>query len=188
MTAVISPPGPRGDPARMEASRPAADPFLEFRRDHARVLDRLARLESQMPVPGAPVDEAPLRELVAHLERQFSTHMVAEDRVLYPALRTAFPEVGGTLDPLAADHAELRELLGALGDLLGRPPGRARDEQLVVLARDFSDLLRLHIHREESVVFDVAARVLSRVEIAALAAGLESFRNPDPNPGAPGGR
>lgn len=152
------------------------DPFLAFRRDHARVLDALSTLESHVLGGGGPLDERPLRDLVALLERQFATHMAAEDAVLYPALRAAFPAAGGTLEPLAADHAELRAMLAGLGGMLALPAGGFRDEQLAVLARDFTDLLRLHIRKEESLVLDVASRVLSRDEIAAMADGLDAFR------------
>jgi hemerythrin-like domain-containing protein len=143
------------------------------------VLERLAALDAGVLGGSRPkIDEAPLRDLAAHLERQFATHMAAEERVLFPALRAAFPEGRGTLEPLMADHAELRQMLVALFGLLDRSPDAARDEQLVVLARDLSDLLRLHIRKEESVVLDVAERVLSRAELDAMAAGLESFRHP----------
>lgn len=171
-----------------DADRRTDDPFLAFRRDHERVLERIARLEQGNFAAQVPLDETPLRDLVAHLERQFATHMAAEDSVLYPALRTAFPEVGGTIDPLLADHAELRAMLAALAEMLSRPRSRARDEQIVVLARDLSDLLRLHIHREESVVLDVASRVLSRAEIAAMAVGLDAYTRGTQDPRAPEGR
>jgi hemerythrin-like domain-containing protein len=164
------------------------DPFLAFRRDHARVLERLEHLDRDVLGQPGPLDEAPLRELVAHLERQFATHMAAEDHVLYPALRAAFPEARGTVDPLSADHAELRQMLAALASLLGREGDRLRDEQVAVLARDLSDLLRLHIRREESVVLDVAARVLSRIELEAMAIGLDAWRDASPKPRAPEGR
>lgn len=154
----------------------SGDPFLAFRRDHARVLGALSSLESHLLGDGGPLDERPLRDLVALLERQFDTHMAAEDAVLFPALRAAFPAAGGTLDPLAADHAELRAMLAALGGLLALPAGGFRDEQLRVLARDFTDLLRLHIRKEESLVLDVASRVLSHAELAAMADGLDAFR------------
>ena len=156
----------------------AGDPFAAFRGDHARVLERLAALDAGVLGASGPLDVAPLRDLVAHLERQFATHMAAEDRVLFPALSAAFPEARGTLEPLVEEHAEMRQMLVSLRRLLDQSPDAARDEQLLVLARDLSDLLRLHIRKEESVVLDVAARVLSRAELDAMAAGLESFRNP----------
>lgn len=172
----------------MATDRPgSADPFLTFRRDHALVLERLDGLERVLSRAGV-LEESPIRDLVAHLERQFATHMAAEDHVLYPGLRAAFPEAKGTVDPLQADHAELRQMLADLARLLERQRDEWRDEQIAVLARDLSDLLRLHIRHEESVVLDVAARVLSRSELEAMAIGLDAWRNSSPSPRAPEGR
>jgi len=147
----------------------ARDPFASFRADHARVLARMTELEQTvLGSPGEQLDEAPLHDLVAHLGHQFPTHMAAEDAELFPALAQAFPEVRGTLAPLRADHDELRGMLAALVTLLPQPRTAARDEQLRVLTRDLVDLLRLHIHKEEAVVFDLAARVLRADEVEAL--------------------
>jgi hemerythrin-like domain-containing protein len=164
------------------------DPFLAFRRDHSRVLERLEALDRGVLRATGPLDDAPLRDLVAHLERQFGTHMAAEDHVLYPALRAAFPPARSTLEPLLADHAELRQMLIALAALLREAPSSGREERLVVQARDLSDLLRLHIRREESIVLAVASRVLSRVEIAAMATGLDTYRNQNETSRAPNER
>jgi hemerythrin-like domain-containing protein len=172
MTAVIPVPGGGADDARMSSGAGAfvhSDPFARFRTDHANVLAGLAELERRTLVGPAPPDEASLRAALALLADQFDTHMTAEDRVLYPALLGAFPAGRPTLEALHADHAELRLMLATLGTWLGTAASAARDEQLQVVLRDFIDLLRLHIHREESAVFDVASRVLSIPEADALA-------------------
>jgi hemerythrin-like domain-containing protein len=119
--------------------------------------------------------EAPLRALIAHLDRQFATHMAAEEAVLYPALERAFPESAPSLRPLHEEHVELRAMLAALAERLLRPAGRARDEQVVVQARDFADLLRIHIRKEEAVVFDVSERVLEARVLRGLARQLAPF-------------
>lgn len=145
------------------------DPFARFRQDHALVLARIDDLEQQWLLPASPRHDAALRAPLALLEHQFATHMAAEDGVLYPAIQGAFPTGRATLEALRADHAELRLMLETLLQGVGAPASAARDEQLQVVLRDFVDLLRLHIHREESAVFDVASRVLSITEAAALA-------------------
>lgn len=155
---------------------PARDPFASFRADHARVLVRMSELErTVLTRSGRTLDDKPLHDLVAHLGRQFATHMAAEDAELFPALSQAFPEVRGTLAPLRADHVELRGMLDALVAQLAQSPGTARDEQLRVITRDLIDLLRLHVHKEESVVFDLAARVLRSDEVEALTRRLAPY-------------
>jgi len=151
------------------SNAPVPDPFAPFRRDHARLLEQLDQLERGAFGAAAAPDPAPLRALVPVLERQFATHMAAEDAVLYPAMAAALPACRTTLEPLAADHLELRLMLATLGQRLAEAASPVRDEQVRVLARDLVDLLRLHIHREEAAVFDLAARVLSPAESRELA-------------------
>jgi hemerythrin-like domain-containing protein len=148
---------------------PRPDPFARFRHDHATVLAEIDDLERSALGGSVAPDEDALRTVLALLASQFATHMAAEDAVLYPALEGAFPAGRTTLEALRADHAELRLMLATLLQWLAAPPSGARNEQLQVVLRDFVDLLRLHIHREESAVFDVASRVLSNTEAEALA-------------------
>lgn len=153
--------------------RHAASPFARLRRDHRRVLARLSAMEAT--APGRRVLESPLRRHLVTLARQFDTHMAAEEAVLYPALASAFPEARGTLAPLHEEHADLRAMLSSLGSSLDQPAGRERDVQIAIQVRDFVDLLRVHIRKEESVVFDVSERVLKARELRGLARRLAPF-------------
>jgi hemerythrin-like domain-containing protein len=164
---------------RASRTRPANDPFARFRREHRGVLVRLDKLEravlTQRPTR---TSEVLLRESVAHFERQFATHMAAEDAVLFPAVGASFPETRETLTPLADEHVALRSMLATLQQTLDRPRSRARNEQLVVQTRDLVDLLRIHIDKEEAVVFALAERVLRPRDLQDLAARLRPFTHP----------
>jgi hypothetical protein len=70
------------------------------------------------------------------------------------------------------ERLELRQMLGDLVACLELPAGPARDERVRIELRDFVDLLRLHIAKEESAVFSVAARALTAAELEAISAGL----------------
>lgn len=187
MTAVIPSAARGADDARMPTVPPAPDPFGAFRRDHAMVLSQLDALESRTLTGAGLGDERLLGAAVELLERQFATHMAAEDAVLYPAVQAAFPTSRSTLEALRADHVELRWMLTTISSRLGAPASPGRDEQLPVVLRDFIDLLRLHIHREETVVFDVASRVLSDHEAQELARRIAPSRElPAPGRQEPG--
>ncbi len=180
MTGVI--PSPAQEPDAVGVMEPHTDPtpprdpFADFRADHARVLLRLEQVEQcVLRSPARELDQRPLEQLVEHLGRQFTTHMAAEDQVLFPALALALPEVVGTLAPLRADHIELRGMLDSMTRLLAGEWTGPRDEQLRVLTRDLVDLLRLHVRKEESVVFELASRVLSPDELAALGHRLTPY-------------
>jgi hemerythrin-like domain-containing protein len=115
-----------------------------------------------------PLDEPPLRALMGLLEAQFATHMRDEEELLFPALAEALPETAPSLVPLRKEHGELRQMLAAITAALGQPASPSRDEQIMVQLRDFVDLLRIHVHKEEAAVFSVAGRVLAPLEITAL--------------------
>ncbi len=160
-------------------------PFAQFRLDHAAVRERLDVLDAWLARgSGAPASDA-LPELVGHLHRQFATHMAAEDAVLFPAVADAFPACRGTLAQLQADHAELRSMLAAIARWAPEASGADPGGHARVALRDFIDLLRLHIHREEVAVFDVATRALSPAEIEALATRLGEFLDPRRPPVSP---
>ena len=148
--------------------------FDLLRREHRLVLSRIAVLEKSA-APGAARGHRARRnqdvaQVTALLERQFATHMSAEDEVLFPALVKVLPETRASIVPLQAEHAELRSILAGLQASLRRPPGASRDQQIAVQARDLVDLLRIHIRKEEAVIFGVAERVLPPLEVARLAA------------------
>ncbi len=158
-----------------------ADVFERMRADHRYVLreisilDRAVRL-SQVREEGSEWPGEPAIRVLDMLAKQFETHMAAEDEILFPALAEALPQTRLSIEPLRADHAALRGMLRALKRLIATPPGQARDEQVRVQLRDFVDLLRIHIRKEEAVVIGVAERVLQPSEVEALAARMVSGR------------
>lgn len=168
---------------------PTAAAVIErMRADHRAVIKRTdAMLANADTIAGAgrggSAARTALRATVAHLARQFATHMRAEDEVIYPAVEGALPSSRERLQPLAAEHEELRSMLVDLRDALQRPRTPARDEQIEVAVRDLVDLLRIHIRKEEAVVFTVAARLLPPERLQALAARLRHRM-----PGSPRGR
>lgn len=149
--------------------------FDRMREDHRRVLERVGALEAAIGRDAGWSDprlEAELRDTLALMDRQFATHMAGEDDVLFPALLEALPEAKASIAPLTMEHAELRDMLERLKATLAEPGQADRDEQLAVELRDFIDLLRIHIRKEEAVVISVAERVLRPREVEALAARM----------------
>ncbi|HEU4724578.1 MAG TPA: hemerythrin domain-containing protein, partial [Candidatus Eisenbacteria bacterium] len=111
---------------------------------------------------------------------QFASHMAAEDEVLYPALLGAIPAASGSIEPLFSEHAELRQMLARLAATLREPVTPERSEQIRVQVHDLADLLRLHIRKEEALVFRLAPQLLAPREIAAVSARLSRRRETAP--------
>jgi hemerythrin-like domain-containing protein len=153
--------------------------FQRMRADHAHVLGELDAIERAAAAAGGPHHEQDLHELVGVLERHFATHMRAEDEVLFPALIEALPEARGSIAPLRGEHDELRSMLAGLARVLAQPPGPAREEQIAVQVRDLVDLLRIHVRKEEAVVFSVAERVLPEPTLRRIAERLEHPHTPN---------
>lgn len=164
-------------------------PDLEaLRGDHRRLLAELdaveALLERRASSASAAAHARALRaavELSGRLERQFATHLAAEDTILYPAVARRIAGGADLVAPLHAEHRELRLMLADLLETLARPAGRARDEQVFVRVRDLVDLLRIHIRKEETLVFGVAERMTRPGDVAAL----ETRRSRPAGPRAP---
>jgi hypothetical protein len=162
--------------------------FDRLRADHRRVLREIGALERALAARDAAEARGRGRAmavvldlagaLASRLGRQFDTHMAAEDDVLFPRLAANIPGGAAFVKPLHAEHAELRAMLAALSATLARRAGAARDEQLVVQSHDLIDLLRIHIRKEEALVFRVAERVLSAEVLEALAARRAPGREP----------
>lgn len=151
--------------------------FERMRQDHRHVLEEILVLERASAAVrshsvGADWPGGTARAVLAMLARQFGSHMAGEDEVLFPALTEALPETRSSIEPLRADHGALRMMLADLEEALQEPAGPARNEQIAVQLRDFVDLLRIHIRKEEVVVFGVAERALSPREVETLAARM----------------
>jgi hemerythrin-like domain-containing protein len=161
--------------------------FQRLRDDHARVLAAIDALEQGASEPGAVARPgADLGGLVSLLQRQFAIHMCAEDDVLFPALIDTLPEARDTLAPLRAEHDELRSMLTGLAQALARPAAPIRDEQISVQVRDLVDLLRIHVRKEEALVFGIAERVLPERTLHRIAERLEQPLTPNPGGLTPG--
>lgn len=153
--------------------------FERMRADHEYVLREIAVLdEAVRPDPsrteGGDWPAEPVKQVLSMLAKQFETHMAAEDEILFPALIEALPQTRLSIEPLRIDHEALRSMLASLTEIVQAPPSEVRNEQVGILLRDFVDLLRIHIRKEEAVVISVAERVLRPREVKAFAVRMLS--------------
>ena len=158
-----------------------------MRSDHRQVIERLEQVAPGTGDASArPISE--IRAFVEFLARQFDHHMAAEDQVLFPILVDALPAITESLAPLRVEHRELRAMLDALAALLQAPEGGARDQQIQVQLADLAELLRIHIRKEERLVFQVAERVLRPGELDRLVSDRTSGSAPRSEPRSPNPR
>jgi hemerythrin-like domain-containing protein len=147
-----------------------------MRADHRRVLAAVDEAERLLLCASQEAARARIAQHVQMLEEQFTTHMEAEDRVLLPSLEALLPEARSVLAELSAEHVTLRALRTDLAEAL-RSAGGAQ-ERFVVPLRDLIDLLRIHIRKEEALVFHVAEQILTpaqRGRISRLLDGMDQI-------------
>jgi len=149
------------------------DTFRHLREDHERVLSELSVL-SELARAGShnprQIDE--LRGVVVLLERECTAHMRAEEEALFPVVASHMSEAQKSIAPLTSEHEEIKDMLATLAGVLAGPESRERDEQIAVQARDLVDLFRIHVRKEESLVFRMAEHVLPEATLQHLAERL----------------
>jgi len=143
-------------------------------------------------------DAGPTREAQEGLSTFFRfidehvvTHHLKEEKVLFPLLQERLLEVGEhgagayrktAIDMMEDDHIHVIQLAAVTFNLLGlvaRLPDPA--SRTIVLdaalaqGKALVELMRLHIFREDTVVFPLAARHINEAEFVELGKKLETF-------------
>ena len=173
-------------PASMEpVPLEALHPFLrQFRDEHVPFMEELnafeAAIVSIQKNGYARESDAKLRRFFHYLEQEFTPHSRREEAALFPLLRErliASGEHGSGSAPATAtevmedEHAKAMQLAAVVVNFLGLV-FRLPDERsaMVVLdaaleqGKNLVELLRLHVFREDNIVFALAHRLISTAE------------------------
>jgi hemerythrin-like domain-containing protein len=146
-------------------------PTQVLRDEHRLILRVLALIESAAArvTAGGALPEAWWNQALTWL-REFAdhNHHGKEERALFPALAKAgVPVQGGPVGVMLAEHERGRALLRAMG--ASDPRSR------VEAARDYVQLLREHIDKENGVLFPLAEAVLDEPVRQTLAREFEAL-------------
>ena len=158
---------------------------------------REAMLAGLMPVDEAlqcvpPGETAPerLRERAACVIEDFATRfrrgVALEHDVLFRAIDDLAPSANSTLDPLRAEHAALSLMIDSIASLFGAAASARSDEQLAVEIHDLTELLRVHIRKEDAAVYRVAERFLSPEAVKAVESWVRKYAADTTSPGHTG--
>lgn len=138
-------------------------------RQHQEVLERLDTLERQLN-GGADAD---LEAFASYLHADVVQHFALEEEALFPILGRHLSPAQGPLAVMNAEHADFRALLNQLTEAI-RAADAAQQRQC---GQDLIDLLRVHIAKEDQVLFPMAMRLLNpteQSEVDARAAALQT--------------
>ncbi|MBI3202941.1 MAG: hemerythrin domain-containing protein [Myxococcales bacterium] len=186
----MDPPDAFEPPAKEAVPYEQLHPFLKrLVDDHRRIVERLDALDAtvaKVEAGGLSAEAAAaLTEVFAFIEAELAVHHRREERRLFPLLRERLIAVGEHsaseakrtgVDVMEDDHlTAVKQAAVAIGfvGLSSRLPDRKSG--LIALAsgvrqcKALSEALRLHIFREENIIFGQAQKHLSRPELDQLA-------------------
>ena len=144
----------------------------ELRNDHELILATLSRFEAALTAAereGA-FDPATFAAYLAFF-RDFAgrCHHAKEEQALFPALIAAgLPARGGPIACMLDEHEQGRARLAAMAEAIDSGALAALADQ----GRDYVDLLRDHIAKENGVLFMMAEQLLDEVAAQRLAAAF----------------
>ncbi len=185
----FSPPGAYSPPAVPEVSYEDMHPVLQSLRDeHEAFVEHLRAFEEAlvtMREKGIDRSATPaLRAFFEVVDDEVIPHNRREERLLFPLLAKRLIEKGEhskgrtpttALDVLEADHVEIVKLSAAVLGFFALG-SRLPDEKSMLLtfdtalqqAQSLVEVLRLHIFREDNVVFPLAHEHLTKEELDAM--------------------
>jgi hemerythrin-like domain-containing protein len=98
-------------------------------------------------------------------------HHGKEEGLLFPAMIAAgVPDRGGPIGVMMAEHIQGRGYIHTMSEALDEPVDKDRFERA---GREYINLLRVHIQKENTVLFPMAERVISEAELETMAVAFE---------------
>jgi len=145
--------------------------------DHEIILEALHVLDAMTieMVQKQKVDFNDIRSILAFL-REFSDgwHQVKEEAILFPALIQCGMNVfEGPLNVMTYEHERERALTAAMADALKRN----HNDDFVLNAHRYIELLRQHIEKENYIFFEIADSTLSDEEDARIVEAMQEFES-----------
>jgi len=186
---------PALDPVPYEEMPPVLRQFMD---EHRVCLDELKRLEeviARYKTVGMKPEsekESGFSRFFRFFDENIVQHNLKEEKILFPTLQKHLMKNGEhskgpvpktAVDMLEDDHSKLLQLAAVTFNFLGLAP-RLPDaaSRAVTLdaaleqARSLVEALRLHIFREDNVIFPLAVKYLSPEELKAMNRQLSKFK------------
>ena len=182
----FSPPSAYDAPKEEEVAYEDMHPFLQRmmdeHKDYAKKLEMFE--ETIMLIEGGRIDkeiDARLREFFAYMDEEVIPHNREEEKALFPAISKKMLEDGkhskgadkfNVIDVLEDEHVKIIQMVSVTFNMFALfvriPDERSRIMILDVAlnqAKELLELLKLHIYREDTIIFSYANRNLSVDEL-----------------------
>lgn len=114
------------------------------------------------------------------------THHKKEEGVLFKTMaRHGFPEEGGPLAVMLAEHDEARRFTRGLSEAAAKMSRgeKGAGDDVVMYGLSYVRLLRQHIMKESNILFEMADSVIPKAEHAQIEADFEKVEREQVGPG-----
>ena len=134
--------------------------LVPLSREHHHGLLLAFRIKQGLPQTRKPHDspQQQAADSVRFFKESLAPHFMAEEDILFPAIRTMQPQASSLLDQLIQEHATLRDLVAQIA----RQPSDGL--RLIALLSSFGSILERHIRCEERELFPLYEAQVSEVE------------------------
>ncbi len=152
-------------------SYPACD---LLRKEHRALENHLGRLSADAQRPSVEGLEK-VRHLFGEIRRMDALHFRREEEVLYPSLRSHYPDLLARMDD---QHTRIRQVEDRLAELLALRPAKPGPRYLKAVRSAAMELhvrVRHHIVDEEEQLFRMAAACLRPPDQARIAADMAAI-------------
>lgn len=148
--------------------------ITDLMNDHEAILSALNIFSRILTVVPATAQNNPdeLVDFIAFL-KEFADkcHHGKEEGILFPAMIAAgIPDRGGPIGVMMSEHIQGRGFIHDMETALEEPMDRAAFEKA---GRNYIDLLRMHIQKENTVLFPMADRVIKAEDLERMNIAFE---------------
>ena len=142
--------------------------------EHEAILSAIQILERMMAAmeKSSSVEAKDVHDFIGFL-KEFADkcHHGKEEGFLFPAMVAAgVPDKGGPIGVMLAEHAQGRQLIRGMEESIATGVDQ---KKLAQAAREYAILLRVHIRKENTMLFPMAERVLTAPQLETLYEGFE---------------
>lgn len=154
------------------------DPIENLTAEHRLAIEALDRLENTLTKNALDAEDvAALGEIVAFFNGELEIHLRKEEKALFPALESFLGRRGGPIGVMLYEHEDLRKTFQLFKN--GVDAIRAGTDPAGAAAREngyhIIGVLTNHIHKEDNVLFKMAARTLSENALSEIAEKMKSL-------------
>jgi len=144
-------------------STPTLTPIEYLEHQHRHLLEQIENLEKfkTQIERGAPVDYKAFRDEIIYLDRELHFHKRVEEQTIYPLLAVLTGE-DGPASFVVLEHRRMWNMMNQLREWAEQTTNNTFNAHLSETLSAFINILRLHIEKENKILFPQVKRLLNR--------------------------